>query len=89
LCPHTGVKPALLQTALTDRERVLGPEHPDTFAARNNLAGAHRQAGDFNTAIPLYQSTLADCTRVLGDDHPISKLVAANLGKAKTDAARR
>jgi hypothetical protein len=25
---------------LVDRERVLGPDHPDTLAARDNLAAA-------------------------------------------------
>ncbi|OAP85866.1 hypothetical protein A4H34_01340 [Peptidiphaga gingivicola] len=39
------------QTALTLQEAVdmltnaLGPDHPDTLTARNNLARAHRQAG--------------------------------------------
>ncbi|MFJ8562408.1 tetratricopeptide repeat protein, partial [Streptomyces microflavus] len=28
----------LHQQTLTDRERVLGPDHPDTLSSRNNLA---------------------------------------------------
>ncbi|MFE3699382.1 NB-ARC domain-containing protein, partial [Nocardia tengchongensis] len=35
----------LHERALTDRERVLGDDHPDTLASRNNLAGAYESAG--------------------------------------------
>jgi hypothetical protein len=30
---------------LEDRERTAGPDHPDTIAARANLAFAYRSAG--------------------------------------------
>ncbi|MFB6679547.1 tetratricopeptide repeat protein, partial [Streptomyces sp. NPDC056390] len=30
----------LHQQNLTDRERILGPEHPDTLRSRSNLADA-------------------------------------------------
>ncbi|WP_354599017.1 tetratricopeptide repeat protein [Streptomyces sp. JL1001] len=30
----------LHQRVLTDRQRVLGPDHPDTLASRSNLADA-------------------------------------------------
>jgi hypothetical protein len=33
------------EQTLATRERVLGPDHPDTLASRNNLAGAYRAAG--------------------------------------------
>ena len=35
----------LLERTLADCERVLGPDHPDTLASRNNLAAAYRAAG--------------------------------------------
>jgi Tetratricopeptide repeat len=35
----------LHQQTLADRERVLGPDHPDTLNTRNNLANAYRVAG--------------------------------------------
>ena len=50
--------------------RVLGEDHPDTLAARGNLAYAYQAAGDLGRAIPLYEQTLADYVRVLGTDHP-------------------
>ncbi|MHB1432908.1 MAG: tetratricopeptide repeat protein, partial [Streptosporangiaceae bacterium] len=47
----------LLERAIADRERVLGPDHPDTLTSRNNLAGAYESAGRLGEAIPLYQAT--------------------------------
>ncbi|MEV4296031.1 tetratricopeptide repeat protein, partial [Microbispora rosea] len=55
----------LFQGTLSDRERVLGPDHPDTLASRNNLAYAYEAAGRLDEAIPLYQHTLTDRERVL------------------------
>ena len=33
------------EQTLADRERILGPDHPDTLNSRNNLATAYRAAG--------------------------------------------
>ena len=49
---------------------VLGPDHPDTLTARNQLAGAYRDAGRLDKAIILYEQILEDSIRVLGLDHP-------------------
>ena len=53
--------------ALCKCERVLGPDHLNTLAARNNLAGALDAAGRFDEAITLYDE-LQDSERVLGPD---------------------
>ncbi|MGW5317831.1 tetratricopeptide repeat protein, partial [Nocardia thailandica] len=50
----------LYEQTLTDRERVLGPDHPTTLASRNNLAGAYESAGRLAEAITLYEQTLTD-----------------------------
>ncbi len=55
---------------LADRERVLGPDHPDPLTSRNNLAYAYRAAGRIDGAIAMYERNLADRERVLGPDHP-------------------
>ena len=52
------------------RERVLGPDHPDTLASRNNLANAYPDAGRLDEAISLHEQNLAARERVLGPDHP-------------------
>ncbi|RRD22244.1 tetratricopeptide repeat protein, partial [Actinomyces bowdenii] len=49
---------------------MLGADHPDTLASRNNLAYAYGAVGDLGRAIPLYEQNLADRERVLGADHP-------------------
>ena len=56
----------LHEQTLADRLRVLGADHPDTLASRNNLAYAYQAAGDLGRAIPLYEQTLADSVQVLG-----------------------
>jgi hypothetical protein len=35
----------LYEQTLADRERVLGPDHPDTLNSRDNLATAYQAAG--------------------------------------------
>ena len=45
--------------ALEARERVLGPEHPDTLTSRHNLAFCLQAMGDRAAAEPLYRRVLA------------------------------
>jgi hypothetical protein len=75
--------PALYERTLTDRERVLGADHPDTLTSQNNLAYAYESAGDLERAIPLYERTLTDCERVLGPGHPTTATVRSNTERAK------
>ena len=56
--------------------------------SRNNLAVAHREAGQLAEAIPLFESTLADYERVLGDTYPSTLLSRNNLAVAYQDAGR-
>ena len=72
----------LYEQTLTDRQRILGSDHPDTLTSRNNLAGAYRTAGDLGRAIPLYEQTLTDTQRVLGSDHPNTLTSRNNLASA-------
>ena len=67
---------------LADRERVLGPDHPDTLTSRNNLAYAYVAAGRAAEAIPLHEQTLAALERVLGPDHPYTLGSRDNLAAA-------
>ena len=50
--------------------KTLGPDHPRTLTARNNLANAYRSAGKLEQAIDLHKRTLADRERVLKSNHP-------------------
>ena len=66
---------------------TLGLDHPDTLAARNNLACAYWSAGNLGRAIPLYEATLTDSERVLGPDHPHTLTSRNNLDSARKAAA--
>jgi Tetratricopeptide repeat len=75
----------LFEQTLTDRQRILGGDHPDTLTSRNNLAGAYYTAGDLGRAIPLFEQTLTDCVRIVGGDHPLTGTVRSNLAYAITE----
>ena len=78
----------LYEQVLADRMRVLGPDHPNTLEARNNLAGAYDDIGRFSEAIELYERVLADQERVLGPDHPDTLTTRNNLAVAYRSAGR-
>ncbi len=59
----------LFERALAIREKVLGPEHPDTATSLNNLAALLEQLSDFAGARSLYERALAICEKVLGPKH--------------------
>ena len=73
---------------VADQERVLGPDHPDTLASRNNLALAYQAAGRTDEAIPLHEQTLAARERVLDPDHPDTLASRNNLANAYQAAGR-
>jgi len=83
-----------LQRRILDaRERVLGPEHPDTLTARANLARWTGQAGDPAAARDQYAALLPVRQRVLGPEHPGTLTAWHNLarwtGQAGDPAAAR
>ena len=78
----------LYEQVLAERERVLGPDHPDTLTIRNNLAGAYYSVGRFGEAIELFERVLAERERVLGSDHPDTLTTRNNLAFAYHSAGR-
>ena len=76
------------QRALSDQERMHGPDHPDTIAARASLASAYRSAGKQKDAIAQYERVLADRERISGADHPDTIAARANLAYAFRSAGR-
>jgi len=73
---------------LAARERVLGPDHPDTLTSRNNLANAYQAAGRTDEAITLHEQNLTARERVLGPDHPDTLTSRNNLAAAYRAAGR-
>lgn len=56
-----------------------GAEHPDTLAARCNLAGVIGAAGDPAGARDMYAELAPVCDRVLGPEHPQAMIARHNL----------
>jgi tetratricopeptide (TPR) repeat protein len=50
---------AFQESVLADRERVLGPVHPETTMARANMALFHGQTGNSPDAIPMLREAIA------------------------------
>jgi hypothetical protein len=67
------------------RERVLGPEHPDTATSLNNLGSLLQAQGDLAGARPYYERALAVRERVLGPEHPDTATSLNNLGNLLQD----
>ena len=78
----------IAEPLLADQERVLGADHADTLATRNNLALAYQAAGRMAEAITLHEQNLADRERVLGADHPETLATRGNLALAYRAAGR-
>ncbi|MCH8988309.1 MAG: tetratricopeptide repeat protein [Chloroflexi bacterium] len=76
------------QENLEVRQRVLGPEHPDTLTSRNNLASAYDSAGRFEEAATIHQENLEVRQRVLGPNHPNTLNSRNNLASAYNSAGR-
>jgi hypothetical protein len=55
---------------MTDRLRILGPDHPHTLDTRANLAMVRLEAGDSRGALAAVNELLPEFSRVLGPDHP-------------------
>jgi len=79
---------AACERVLADRERLLGPDHPDTVTARGNLAFAYRTAGRLKDAIPQYERAAADRERIAGPEHR-DTLAAKSVLAAAYQLARR
>jgi tetratricopeptide (TPR) repeat protein len=67
------------ERALAIRERVLGPEHPDTAQRLNNLGALLRAQGDLGGARPHYERALHIFMARLGPNHGLTQTVQRNL----------
>ncbi|WP_405873031.1 tetratricopeptide repeat protein [Streptomyces sp. NBC_00005] len=76
------------ETLVVDAKRTLGPDHPDTLSALNNLAASYGQAGRIDHAISLIRQVVADRERVLGSDHPDTLNSRANLAAYYLETGR-
>lgn len=52
------------------RERILGPDHPDTLVSRREVAVGLGWLGRWADALTVYRTVAEARERVLGADHP-------------------
>ena len=83
----------LARRVLKGRVRVLGPEHPSTVVARQNLAYLTGATGDASAARDQFAALLPIVERVFGPEYPNTLSVRDNLarwtGEAGDAAAAR
>jgi len=77
---------AYFQRLNTTAQCHLGSDHPDTLAARGNLAFWQGEAGDPAGAVAAFQQVLTDRLRVLGPDHPDTLATRHNLARWRGSA---
>jgi hypothetical protein len=73
------VRDQLAALLLPVRERVLGPEHPGTLAARSSLAYWTGTAGDPAGARDQFAALLPVLQRVQGPEHPDTLTARSSL----------
>jgi CHAT domain-containing protein/Tfp pilus assembly protein PilF len=67
------------QRAFAIYENVLGPEHPDTATALNDLAALYLATFAYAKAEPLFQRALAIREKAFGPEHLATALSLSNL----------
>jgi len=72
----------------TASDKFLGPAHPDSLAASDQLASAFIAAGRAAEALPWFQRVLTDRKNQLGQSHPATTRFEARLGGALLAAGR-
>ncbi|MYS87853.1 tetratricopeptide repeat protein [Embleya scabrispora] len=78
----------LQERMAADTARVFGPEHPETLAARGNLAVSYARAGRTGAAIVIEEQVLADRERLYGPGTPETLTARANLAVSYWRAGR-
>ena len=70
---------AVVNRALTGREKILGAEHTDTLSTVNNLAILLKQQGDFVAARQMYERAVDGYEKALGPMHRNTLSTVNNL----------
>ena len=74
--------------AMETRERVLGPEHPDTLTSMSNLASTYRNQGRWDKAEELEAQAMETRRRLLGSEHPDTLTSISNLASTYRNQCR-
>src|SRR5690606_39203863 len=84
---HAAAEPHF-RAALSIREAVLGPDHPDTARSAGDLAANLRMAGRPGEAEPYYRQALAIREKALGSSHADTVASLWRLALAIDEAGR-
>ena len=84
----TGPAVAYWRELGTVSDRILGPDHPDTVVAGEQLAEAYLTAGQAPDAVPWFEWVLGDRVRALGADDPGTLAARCRLGHALVAASQ-
>jgi tetratricopeptide (TPR) repeat protein len=76
------------ERVVSERERVLGVDHPDTVTAQERLARELAGRGRYEEAVTLYRRVVSERERVLGVEHPDTSTARENLGVALASLGR-
>ena len=60
----------IAERAVEVAKHTLGPDHPETADALNDLGFIFQKIGNYAKAEPLYQEALRIRQKVLGSEHP-------------------
>ena len=74
-----------LNKALSIRERVLPPDHPDLALSYNNVGATYSYLGDHAKALEFQLKDLEICKKVLPPDHPDLAVSYNNVGTTYGD----
>jgi tetratricopeptide (TPR) repeat protein len=65
--------------ALAGREKILGPDHPDTLMTVHSLGVLYYEQRCLDEAEKMYDRALAGREKILGPDHPDTLMTVNNL----------
>ncbi|MBC8074137.1 MAG: serine/threonine protein kinase, partial [Deltaproteobacteria bacterium] len=74
--------------AVADAEQGYSADHPNTFSALQNLAGAQLGLAQYEEALAIYERVVAGLERLYGEDHPATASAMANTAIALGDLGR-
>jgi serine/threonine-protein kinase len=77
-----------LETALALRERILGPDHPETLATLRNLGTVYLRTDEPDLAIKVLTRAYESTSRVLGANHHLATLARQDLGTGLSSLGR-
>jgi tetratricopeptide (TPR) repeat protein len=78
---HTDRALDAARRALALKQRLLGPDHPDTLSAAQNIGVILQSARRYPEALEVDQSTRTQVERALGADHPLLAVIENNEGE--------